>query len=78
MKWADKLENGVELMNREFAMGFIAKLAMFRAGYSMQADGTMSRCTIDGQITPVTYTDENGVKQTASASDDFYKFAQAY
>ena len=78
MKWADKLENGVELMNREFAMGFIAKLAMFRAGYSMQADGTMSRCTIDGQITPVTYTDENGVKQTASASDDFYKLAQAY
>lgn len=78
MMWADKLTNGTEYMNREFALGFIAKLAMFRAGYSMQEDGTMSRCRIDDQIEPVVYKDENGNEQTARTSNDFYKVAQAY
>lgn len=78
MMWADKLTNGPELMNREFALGFIAKLSLFRAGYSMQADGTMSRCRIDSEIEPVIYKDENGVEQTASTSDDFYKVARSY
>lgn len=78
MMWADRLTNGAEWMNREFALGFIAKLAMFRAGYSMQKDGTMSRCRIDSQIEPVVYKDENGQEKVASTSDDFYKVAQAY
>jgi len=78
MMWAQDLTNGTEYMNREFALGFIAKLAMFRAGYSMQADGTMDRCRIDNEIEPVTYTDENGTERTAQSSDDFYKVAQAY
>jgi hypothetical protein len=77
MLWAESLANGVERMNREFALGFAAKLAMFRAGYSMQEDGTMSRCRIDSQIEAVRYTDENGVAQTAQSSDDFYRVAQA-
>jgi hypothetical protein len=78
MKWADKMSSGVELMNREFAIGFIAKLALFRAGYSMQADGTMQRCQIDDQIKQVIYTDENDVKRSAKTSDDFYRVARAY
>lgn len=76
MQWADKITT--EYMNREFALGFIAKLAMFRAGYSMQVDGTMDRCRISDQIEPVTYKDENGVEKTAQSNDDFYAVAQAY
>ena len=76
MMWSDKITT--EYMNREFALGFIAKLAMFRAGYSMQKDGTMDRCRISDEIEPVVYTDENGAQQTAVTNDDFYKVAQAY
>lgn len=76
MMWGEKITT--EYMNREFALGFIAKLAMFRAGYSMQADGTMDRCRISNEIDPVVYTDENGVQQTAQDNNDFYKLAQAY
>lgn len=76
MQWADKITT--EYMNREFALGFIVKLAMFRAGYSMQEDGTMDRCRISNEIDPVTYKDENGVEKTAQSNDDFYYVAQAY
>ncbi len=76
MQWADKITT--EYMNREFALGFIVKLAMFRAGYSMQEDGTMSRCRIPNEIDPVTYKDENGVEKTAQSNDEFYYVAQAY
>jgi starch-binding outer membrane protein, SusD/RagB family len=41
MKWASDLT--IERMNRDFALGLIARLALFRAGYSMQEDGTMAR-----------------------------------
>ncbi len=79
MMWASDLEYGVERMNREFALGFITKLAMFRAGYSMQEDGTMDRCRIDNQIEPVTYYDyASGQELTAQSSDDFYKVAINY
>lgn len=78
MMWAEKLTNGTELMNREFAIGFIAKLALFRAGYSMQEDGTMSRCRIDNEIEPVIYKDENGEEKIAVSSDDFYQLCRAY
>lgn len=43
MKWAEELTGGIERMNREFALGMIARLSLFRAGYSMQYDGTMKR-----------------------------------
>jgi len=76
MQWSDALT--VEYMNRDFALGFIVKLAMFRAGYSMQADGTMARCTQTGEEYTVTYMDENGVEATASSADDYYKVAKAY
>jgi hypothetical protein len=43
MLFADQLSGGIERMNREFALGMIARLSLFRAGYSMQKDGTMKR-----------------------------------
>lgn len=76
MQWSTDIS--VERMNRDFALGFIAKLAMFRAGYSMQADGTMARCTQTGEEYTVNYVDENGNEQTASTADDYYKVAKAY
>lgn len=76
MQWSDALT--VEYMNRDFALGFIVKLSMFRAGYSMQANGTMARCTETGEEYTVTYVDENGAQATASSADDYYKVARAY
>ena len=76
MQWSSNVS--VERMNREFALGFIVKLAMFRAGYSMQADGTMARSTQTGDEYSVTYLDENGNVQTAVAADDYYKVTKAY
>jgi len=76
MKWSN--ETTVELMNRDFVLGFIAKLAMFRAGYSMQKDGTMARCSETGEEYTVKYVDENGNEATASSADDYYKVAIAY
>lgn len=76
MQWSDKVT--VERMNREFALGFITKLAMFRAGYSMQQDGTMARSTGTGEEYTVNYVDENGNEATATSADDYYKVAKAY
>ncbi len=76
MQWSSNTT--VERMNREFALGFIVKLAMFRAGYSMQANGTMARSTETGEQYTVNYTDENGNQATASTADDYYKVAKAY
>ena len=76
MQWSSKAT--VERMNREFALGFITKLAMFRAGYSMQANGTMARSTGTGDEYTVHYVDENGNEATATSADDYYKVAKAY
>lgn len=43
MAFADNLKGGIGRMNREFALGMISRLSLFRAGYSMQYDGTMKR-----------------------------------
>ena len=43
MAWADELDFGIERINREFVIGFIARLAMMRGGYWMQPDRTMKR-----------------------------------
>lgn len=76
MQWSANITT--ERMNRDFALGFIVKLAMFRAGYSMQANGTMARSTQTGDEYTVTYKDENGNEATATAADDYYKVAKAY
>jgi hypothetical protein len=39
MKWSDVNTGGVERMNRDFAIGLIARLALFRAGYGMTKEG---------------------------------------
>lgn len=76
MQWAT--ETTVEWMNRDFALGMIVRLSMFRAGYSMQEDGTMARCDKNTEEYQVKYVDENGVEQIAQTSDDYYKVAVAY
>ena len=76
MQWSSNTT--VERMNREFALGFIVKLAMFRAGYSMQENGTMARSSQTSEEYTLTYTDENGNEATATTADDYYKVAKAY
>jgi len=76
MQWSSATT--VERMNREFALGFIVKLAMFRAGYSMQADGTMARSLQTSEEYTLNYVDENGNQATAKSADDYYKVAKAY
>ena len=68
----------VERMNKDFALGMIMRLAMFRAGYSMQADGTMKLCQGTSAEYQVTYTDINGNSVTATTPDDYYKLAINY
>lgn len=60
MQFSDVHEAGVERMNRDFAFGLIARLALYRAGYGMTADGTM-KCAEDyldvtSEDLTVTYT----------------------
>lgn len=43
MLWADQLTNGIELINREFVLGMIAKLSLLRGGYWLYPDMTMQR-----------------------------------
>lgn len=43
MQWADQLDNGIERINREFAIGLIARLALIRGGYWLYPDMTMKR-----------------------------------
>jgi hypothetical protein len=76
MQWSS--EATTERMNREFALGFIAKLAMFRAGYSMQKDGTMQRSTGTSEEYQVKYVDASGAEKTAVSADDYYQVAKAY
>jgi len=47
MKWADQLDYGIERINREFVMGFIARLALERGGYALYPDLTMKRSDKD-------------------------------
>lgn len=43
MQWAVNLDFGVERINREFTMGMIARLSLFRGGYWLYPDMTMKR-----------------------------------
>ena len=43
MKWADQLDYGVERINREFTIGMIARLSLFRGGYWLYPDMSMKR-----------------------------------
>lgn len=43
MLWADQLDYGIERINREFVLGFIARLALMRGGYWLHPDMVMRR-----------------------------------
>ncbi|MDR2840640.1 MAG: RagB/SusD family nutrient uptake outer membrane protein [Paludibacter sp.] len=82
MYYANKFSDGVERMNRDFAIGMIARLSLFRAGYGMTKEGVMKRADeyLDVASNPdlaVTYT-VDGVEKTARTSADYYELAKAY
>lgn len=82
MKWSDVNTGGIERMNRDFAIGLIARLALFRAGYGMTKDGTMKRADdyldVTADSLTVTYKDVNGVEKTAQTYTQYYQMAKDY
>lgn len=82
MKWSDANTGGIERMNRDFCLGLIAKMALFRAGYGMSSDGTMKKADnyldTNADSLSVTYTDLSGSSVTAHTSADYYKMAKNY
>ena len=82
MYFADEFSDGIERMNREFALGLIARISLFRAGYSMNADGTMKRAddyldVANNDSLVVTYN-YNGVNKTARTYKDYYQLTKDY
>lgn len=82
MYFADQYSDGIERMNREFAIGMIARIALFRAGYGTIADGSMKRADdymdiANDEKLAVTYT-YNGTEKTARTSAEFYQLAKDY
>jgi hypothetical protein len=82
MYFADQFSDGIERMNREFALGMIARLSLFRAGYAVTKDGTMKRADdyLDVQHNDslaVKYTID-GVSKVARTSADYYQLAKDY
>jgi hypothetical protein len=83
MKFSDINTGGIERMNRDFALGLIARIALFRAGYGMTADGTMKRAddyldVATNSDLAVSYTDNDGIVQKATTYTDYYKMAKNY
>jgi len=81
MYYMNQFSDGVERMNREFTLGMIARLSLFRAGYGMTKDGTMKRADdyldINDPELAVTYT-ADGQTKTARTSSDYYELAKTY
>ena len=82
MKWSDVNTGGIERMNRDFAIGLIARIALFRAGYGMTKDGTMKRADeyldVNADSLTVTYKDVNGAEKTARTYTEYYQMAKDY
>ena len=83
MKWSDVNTGGIERMNRDFAIGLIARLALFRGGYGMTQDGTMKRAddyldVASNADLAVTYKDVNGAEKTARTYKEYYQMAKDY
>lgn len=81
MKWSDQNTGGTERCTRDFALGVIAKMALFRAGYAMTADGTMKKAddyldTSSNDELAVTYKDVNGTEKTARTCSEYYQLAK--
>lgn len=83
MEFSDVSSGGIERMNRDFCMGLIARIALFRAGYGMTQSGTMKRAddyldVANNDSLDVTYTDINGTKKTARTYEEYYQLAKDY
>lgn len=83
MKFSDINTGGIERITRDFTLGLISRIALFRAGYGMTSDGTMKRADeyLDVANNPdlaVTYVDNDGKQQTARTYMDYYKMAKSY
>lgn len=83
MYFAEKMSSGIERMNREFALGMISRLALFRAGYGMTASGEMKRADDylnvgSNDSLAVAYTDVNGNHKVARTSTEYYQLAKDY
>lgn len=82
MYFANQFGDGIERMNREFALGMIARLSLFRAGYGMTQSGVMKKAddylnvATDDNLA-VTYT-YNGVRKTARTSAEYFQLAKDY
>jgi len=82
MYFADEFSDGIERMNREYALGMIARLSLFRAGYGVTVDGTMKRAddyldVAKNDSLAVKYTID-GVAKVARTSADYYQLAKDY
>lgn len=83
LNFADNIAGGIERINREFTLGLVAKIALFRAGYSMNYDGTMKRAddyrsdisTNDSLAVKYSY---NGVEKTARTNKEYFQLAKDY
>lgn len=82
MKWSDSNTGGIERCTRDFALGLIAKMSLFRAGYAMTKAGTMQKADeyldTSNDSLAVTYTDITGAQKTARTCDDYYALAENY
>ena len=82
MKFSDANSGGIERMNRDFAIGMIARLALFRAGYAKTADNQMKRADdyldVTADSLTVTYTNLSGNQVTAQTHEQYLQMAKDY
>ncbi len=82
MKFSDANSGGIERMNRDFAIGMIARLALFRAGYAKTYDNQMKRADdyldLSNDSLAVTYTDLSGASVTARTHSEYVQMAKTY
>ena len=82
MKWSDVNTGGIERMNRDFAIGLIARLALFRAGYGKTKDNQVKRADdyldVNADSLSVTYKDLSGAEKTAHTYTEYYQMAKDY
>lgn len=83
MYFADEYSDGIERMNREFAIGMITRLSLFRAGYGMTIDGKMQRADDYLEVESdeklhVKYTNQEGNEVVAKTYKDYYQLAKTY
>ena len=81
MKFSDANTGGIERMNRDFAIGMIARLALFRAGYAKTKDNQMKRADdyldVNADSLSVTYTNLSGQQVTAHTHADYMQMAKS-